>query len=355
MKRIAAPPLAAALAALSALSASAAKPLPRPIWGDPTLQASSSSDYNDGWHDHFTAFVAAPGLTGLTFCGWFRFDNANAYSKQPLFAMVSFSNRAARSGREGGAKLPNLTSANWWDGADDLPLGSDGTWAETCLPASYALPNDRMGEDFLYGCYAVNVSTDAPLTLAVSGYEVQVPATNFWAFNAPARAASRAVSVSASSPSAHVRLGIAENPLVQFVGAQFDSFDESGSRSFDDALGGIVSNEWRFVVARARIDGGTNLAVSVCGYSRTAKFANEQSVSQPMWRPTAAFERDARVRVMFECFNSGGMSNVTVRAFGMRAYGAALDDALVERMRDQDWAEMARRGLVPAAAKKEGE
>lgn len=336
----------AAAALLAALSASAAKPLPRPIWGDPTLQAASSRAYpDDGYHDHFTAYVATPGLTGLTFCGWFRFDHANAYRQTPLFAMAMFSNKAARSGREGGAKLPNLTSSNWWDGADDLPLGADGTWAETCLPASYALPNSYVNDDFRYGCYAVNVSTDAPLTLTVSGYEVQVPVTNFWAFNAPARAASRAVSVAASSPSAHVRLGIAENPLVQFVGAQFDNNGGYGDDLYGAAIGGIVSNEWRFVVARARIDGGTNLAVSVCGYGATNRFANAQSVSQPMWRPTAAFERDARFRLLFASLVN--MTNVTVRSYGMRAYGAALDDALVERMRDQDWAEMARRGLVP--------
>lgn len=339
-------PAAALLAALAPSAASAAKPLPRPIWGDPTLQASSSRDYpDDGFHDHFTAYVATPGLTGLTVCGWFRFDSRNVYGVTPLMAMVMFSNRAARSGLEGGAKLANLCPTNWWDGADDLPLAADGTWACACLPASYDKPNDGFGEDFRYGVYAVNVSTDTPLTLDVAGGEVQVPVTNFWAFNAVARSAGRAVSVAAESPSAHVRFGLAVQPLVQFVGAQFDSFNSYGTSYWDGNLGGVVSNGWRFVVARARIDGGTNLAVRVCGYGATNLFENVQSVSQAMWKPTAAFEPDARVRILFASLS--GMSNVTVRTYGLRAYGAELDDALVERMRDLDWAELKRRGLVP--------
>lgn len=300
----------------------------------------------DAW-SYLTAFVGTPGLSGLTVCGWMRYDApADANAVIPLAVVFDVSNVPARATTEGGAALPDLCPTNWWDGDDDLPLAADGTWAATVLPASYDLPPDfadGSSNQWKYGCYVVNVSTDSPLTLTVGGEEMQVPATNLLVRNVLAASASRAVSVAASDPAAHVRLGVAENPLVQFVGAQFDGSDMSGASPVGEEFGGVVTNGWRFVVARARIDGGTNLAVSVCGYTRAARLENAGFVSRRLWRPSATFAPDARAMVM-TCglLGSGG----AVLGYGWRAYGCWLGDALVERMRDQDWAELVRRGLV---------
>lgn len=343
MRRIAATALSAALAA----SAFAAKPLPRPTWGDPALQTAQRPRTGTGAWGYFTGFVGTPGLSGLTVCGWMRYDPpADAQAVFPIIVMASFSNVPARATTEGGAALPDLCPTNWWDGDADLPLAADGTWAATILPASYDLPPDFVdgsSDQWRHGCYAVNVSTDSPLTLTVGGEELQVPATNLFVRNVMAASASRAVSVAASDPAARVRLGVAENPLVQFVGGQFDGTSQSGMSPAGEEFGGVVTNGWRFVVARARIDGGTNLAVSVCGYTRSARLENDDSVSQRLWRPSATFAPDARIRVM-TC-DLLGLRGV-VLGYGWRAYGCWLGDALVERMRDQDWAELVRRGLV---------
>lgn len=341
MRRIAATALAAALAA----SAFAAKPLPRPFWGDPTLQTAQRPKTGaDAWA-YLSAFVDPPGLAAVTLCGWLRYDPpADAKVFFPLVVMADFSNVPARATAEGGATLPDLCPSNWWDGDDDLPLAADGTWAATLLPASYDMPPDFAAADrWRHGCYAVNVLTDSPLTLTVGGEELQVPATNLFACNVMAASASRAVSVAASDPAARVRFGIAENPLVQFVGAQFDGMDPGGLTPADEELGGVITNGWRFVVARARIDGGTNLAVSVCGYTRSARLENAGAVSQRLWRPSATFAPDARARVIL-CGLIG--TDGVVLGYGWRAYGGWLGDALVDRMRDQDWAELVRRGLV---------
>ena len=335
-------PLLAALAVACALAADAAKPIPAPFWGDPTLQVERTGTTSRSL-DFASLFVDADGLTELTVCGWFRSTTTNDNVNLP-FVVFACSNVPARSTAEGGPPLADLTSTGSLTG-DYLPLGSDGTWAATCL-TDYALPPGMCSQpgQFQYGYYSVNISTDKPLTLNVGGSEVEVPVTNFWSFGILATSASRAVSIAASDPSAHVRFGIGENPLVQFVPAQFDQLDSEGMGS-DGSLGVIATNEWRFVVARARIDGGTNLAVHACGYSRTAKFQNEQSVARTLWKPSATFARNARVRVLFGRF--GGMAGVTIHSWGLRAYGYYLPDALVERMRDQDWTEMTRRGIVP--------
>ena len=345
MRRIA----ATALAILAAAPALGAKPLPSPFWGDPTLQTVSPVRSGSAAAEYCTAFVGDSAPTGLTICGWARYDGPVA----PIFVQFMFSNVPARATAEGGAELANLTSSNWWDGDADLPLGDDGTWAETCLPASYDLPPNStaaMTDQWGHGCFVVNVSTDSPLTLTVGGEELQVPVTNRYVRNVQAASASRAVSVAASDPAAHVRFGVAVNPLVQFVGAQFDSnpIDDAASGSmetvFSGSVGGVISNGWRFVVGRARIDGGTHLAVEARGYSRSARFGCVNAARQALWRPSAAFAKDARARVVLASLSN--MTNATVRGYGWRAYGDWIDDALIERMRDQDWAELVRRGLV---------
>ena len=316
------------------------KPLLQPSYGEPTLQEKRIRDGKDAF-EYATVFVGEEGLTNITVMGWFRYamDGTEDGGHKDLAISVLASNRRARAGLEGGEKLTNLCSTNWWDGTENLPLGEDGTWAERCLPSSYDKPGVGISEDFRYGCYAVNVATDTPLTLDVAGYEVAVPVTNFWAFNAPARSESQTVSITAGSASAKVRFGIAENPLVQFVGTQMINIGDGMEMN-----NGISSGEWRLFVAKIGIEGGTNMAVNIFGYGVTNRLDGASSVSQPMWKPTRAFERDARIRVLV--FGMVGLDGRTVKSWGFRAYGDSIPETLIERMRDQDAEEMKRIGLI---------
>ena len=68
-----------------------------------------------------------------------------------------------------------------------------------------------------------------------------------------------------------------------------------------------------------------------------------ESGAQAMWQPVSAFEKDARIRVM--CASLEGLDGCSVKVWGFRVYRGWLDDALIETMRDQDAAELARRGM----------
>ena len=164
-------------------------------------------------------------------------------------------------------------------------------------------------------------------------------------FNIMGSSASRAVSIAAASQSASVRFGIAENPIVQFVGCQSDATRNFDTLS-DPTLGGIASAEWRMFVFRGGIAAGT-LSTDMCAYNATTRMTNAQTCSQSLWRPRTTFARNARIRFMVAStmgISHDGVPDVFT-AYAFRVYRGRLSDAVVERMRDLDAAEMTRRGM----------
>ena len=324
------------IAALAACAVAAASDLlVRPQYGDPTLLSPGYSKSNTNAFSIATAFLPG-GNTNFTSIIWgqaqYQGDNPAAFTP---FVMMNCSYRAARATLEGGATLPNLCSH---DETQPLPLVG-GTWAENCLTQSYAHPDTC--NDWQYGCYCFNITTDTPLTLNVGGEELYIAATNGMIRNVKAPTASRSVSIAAENPSATVRFGIAENPLRQFIGGQNDGMTTYGVVA--PGGGGMSTNEWRMFVFRAAIEGSA-LRYEIRAYSPSVQLQNVDSSSNEMWQPVAAFEKDARIRIM--CCILGGLNNWNIAVWGFRVYNGWLPDALLETMRDQDAAELARRGMM---------
>ena len=315
-----------------------------PAFGDPTRMRASA--YANAFELR-TAFFGDDKATNFTLLCWMRWTprgNIPGSAQDWLipFVNVIVSADPARATKEGGPELENLCSHRF-----DVPLAlSGGTWAATCLPATYDCPS-TLASSWQYGCYCVNVETDTALTVNVGGAERSVAASNgvLQVFNIQAESASRAVSISAASNSARVKFGIAENPLVQFIGAQFDSMGTSTS-SGDPSKGGIASTEWRLVAARGMI--ATNcVTVNICGFNATSKFESDNTVSQALWHPRATFAKHARIRMTVASplgLNSEGQEDV-ITLYGYRVFRGWLSEAEILRMRDLDVAEMTRRGM----------
>lgn len=329
------------LAALALRGAFAAfELLAPPQFGDPTrMRAYSVSNTLD----IATAFFNDDRATNFTAIIWVRWTpraNYPADSNFLPFLMANVSADSGRATREGGDALPDLQSHRY-----DVPLTlSGGTWAETCL-SDYACPSS-LSNSWKYGCFVVNIETDTALTLNVAGTERTVYALpEMQVFNIMGSSVSRAVSIAAASQSASVRFGIAENPIVQFVGCQSDATSDTGTLS-DPTLGGIASSEWRMFVFRGGIAAGT-LSTDMCAYNATTRMLNAQTCSQSLWRPRTTFARNARIRFMVASamgISHDGVPDVFT-AYAFRVYRGRLSDAVVERMRDLDAAELARRGM----------
>lgn len=321
------------LALFACCVAAASELLVKPQYGDPTVLAPSRSAEGQSAFNLALAFMPG-GNTNFTAIIWgLRTDTNRVFFTDGI--MMDCTYKAARSTTEGGPELAELCSHD-----DTQPLTlSGGTWAENCLPATYAVPGPTF-KDWQYGCYCFNLTTDTPLTLNVGGAELYIPATNRMIRNIQATTASRSVSIAAESPSATVYFGIAENPLKQFIGGQSDSMNSAG---VDDlSAGGIYTNDWRMFIFRAEIS-GNNLNYEVRAYTPLEQLSKVSSGSQAMWQPVTAFEKDARIRIM--CFSLGGLDGREITVWGFRVYRGWLSDALVETMRDQDAAELTRRGL----------
>ena len=330
------------LAALALRGAFAApEMLAPPQFGDPTRMCSYSCS---NVFDVATAYFSddqASNFTAIVWMKWTPRQNHVASSGFVPFAIFNVSADPARATCEGGDGLPDLQSHRY-----EVPLTlSGGTWAETCLPASYDIPDSTL-ESWQYGCYAVNIETDTALTLNVGGAEKSISASpEKQRFNILATSASRSVSISAASSSATVKFGIAVNPLVQFVGAQFDDNNSYGA-SGNAQIGGLASNEWRMVVFRGRIAAGS-ATCNACGYNATTKLQNEQTSTKELWHPRTTFAKNARIRVMVASLLGIQYEGKydTFHLYGFRVYRGWFDDATIERMRDLDAAEMTRRGM----------
>ena len=331
-----------ALAALAVRGAFAApEMLAPPRFADPTVMYAFS---RSNVLDVATAFFdddRASNFTAIVWMKWTPRANLAASGIVP-FAMFAVSADPGRATREGGATLPDLQSHRY-----EVPLTlSSGTWAETCLPSSYDYPDSTLSA-WQYGCYAVNIETDTALTLQVAGAEKSISASaEKQIFNIMGETASRSVSISAASASATVKFAIATNPLVQFIGAQFDDGTGSGSYAYGER-GGIVSNEWRMVVFRGAIAAGS-ATVRVDGWNATTKLTNENESTRTLWHPRTTFAKDARLRVMVACLTGIGIDTGNPDRFhlyGLRVYRGWFTNAELERMRDLDAAEMTRRGM----------
>ena len=314
-----------------------------PAFGDPTRMRAKA--YANAFELQ-SAFFGDGNATNFTLLCWMRWTPRANYPAEASwacpFVMVSVSADPAQATKEGGPELENLCSHRY-----EVPLTlSGGTWAATCLPATYDYPPSC--SDWQYGCYCVNVETDAALTVNVGGAERNVAASNGvrQVFNIKAETASRAVSISAASNSARVKFGIAENPLVQFIGAQFDSQGAQHMGTGSPSLGGIASDEWRLVVARGLI--ATNcLTVSVCGFNATSQLDAQETCTQALWHPRATFAKHARIRLSVASLMGLSLDGQddTITLYGYRVYRGWMSEADILRMRDLDVAEMTRRGM----------
>ena len=314
-------------------AAAASELLVAPQYGDPTVLAPSRSSEGQSAFNLALAFMPG-GNTNFTAIIW-AISSTPGNTPYTPFIMMDCTYKAARSTTEGGPELAELCSHD-----DTQPLTlSGGTWAENCLPATYAVPSPTL-QAWQYGCYCFNLTTDTPLTLNVGGSELYIPATNRMIRNIQATTASRSVSIAAESPSATVYFGIAENPLKQFIGGQSTIFSAGGSEEY--SAGGTATNEWRMFVFRAEIS-GSDLRYEVRGYTPMSQLTGVESGAQAMWQPVAAFEKDARIRVM--CASPTTLDGCSVEVWGFRVYRGWLADALIETMRDQDAAEITRRGI----------
>ena len=327
------------------LLAAALELLAPPQFGDPTTQDVSR---RTAWGDVGTVYFGDEGATNYTLLCWMLWEPATNRWVNPMVQVLASAD-PARATSEGGAALSNCCYHAW---SRPLPL-SGGTWAETCLPAEYDHPPEISGWE--NGCYTVNIETDEDVTLTVAGAEKSVSASNgvMQVFNILGETSSRAVAVS-TTPGATVRLGVAQNPLVQFVGAQCDMSSSHNTTSLNDIYGGLSSNEWRMVVARGAITNGV-MVIDVCEYNAMSRLQNSETSSQALWHPRSTFAKNARIRVMIGSLASvntlGPTSHVPCfdhfQIYGLRAYRGWFSDAEVERMRDLDVAELSRRGLQP--------
>lgn len=330
--------------ASAAFSASPAM-LMNPQYGDPVKMTGTGKRGIDAF-TLATGFFGSDGATAFTAMIWVKWTARAGYpvgSSINPFVMSSCTCEQARSTREGGPSLTNLSPV----GEDsDLPL-IGGRWSANCLPAAYDVPDSLSDSDWRFGCYCFNVTTDSGLTLNVGGEELYIPATNGMVRNIKAASASRSVSIVAERTNAHVKFGIAEMPIVQFVGAQCDGMLGSTSAG-DSARGGMANGEWRMFVVQGSIV-GDNLVVTVSGYTQMDKLQNVGSANQEMWHKRSTFAKDARFSFMAAsaCGLADKNGNEDVfDIYGFKCYRGLLSETMIQTIRDQDVATMRRRRII---------
>lgn len=323
-----------------AATATAARPqlVCPPQFGSPEFVGPVSQSL--GWDSvHVaTGFVEADGATELTVMMWLRaFVQGGVPSSWDYYGYTlngQVSTDAARATAEGGPGLPNLCSH---PEGSDLVL-NDGNWTETCLPSSYDCPPE-LTRQWGFGCYCFNLTTDTPLTLTVGGAELFVPATNGMVRSIQATSADRSCTIS-TAPGAHVKFGIAENPLHQFFGVQNDCVLSDSSARIAD--GGVVTNEWRLFVFRFKID-GNDVVSSTDTWTPADRCLKTTTIRSTMWKPRTAFARNSR---FFSTVGAtSGWNYKGLLKYGFKFYCGWLPDAMIERFRDQDVQEMRKRGM----------
>lgn len=278
------------------------------------------------------------GETGLTFIVWMRYTSANGETNRPPFVSGSCTIEAARPTLSGGAELTNLVTGALAATPIDM---SSGSWSSTCLP-NYECPAS-LSNEWQHGCYCINLSTDAPLTLTVAGTQISVPVTNNMVRNILGSTASRTVSIS-SSVGAAVVFGVAEMPIRQFIGAQNDSQAGDNSSTHLDVDNGGLAERWRMAVFRARLLGNGSAVTQMDMWTAGGKCPNVGCQTQTLWRARSTFEADAMVRMSVA--QLGTMPSTSVHICMAKLLGEWLSDARLQYIRDCDVAEFQRQGMT---------
>jgi len=263
--------------------------------------------------------------------------------------------------KEGGHPVFTNLLAGVSDDNTPLPL-SGGAWAGQILPPASSYPcagfwtneTERANaiSQFRYGCYVVNIKTDTPLTLTVGGTEKSVSASpDKQIFNLSASSEDRGVSVVASSASATVYLGMAENPMIEFFGHTMQHSDRFQSVNGDPTLGFAgLAEEWTMFVFRAKVlpSGSVTNRIDAFVWDRDYFTAFDSSdnagVFTPKVGPVSSFEREARISASIS--SMGGMEDKRLERYGTRFYYRWVEDSALSRIRDKDVIEMRKKGVV---------
>lgn len=318
--------------------------LMRPIYGEPTLMRL---DHRSGFKafEAFTGFINCTNVTAFTAMCWMRVTRHpwhNPNNDPWIFVHSYFSVESARATTEGGPGIPDLLNDAYM--VQPVPLSAGGTWQANCLPSGYDCP-ENLRDQWGYGCYVFNLTTDTPLTLTVGGAELYIPATNCMIRNIQAVSADRTVTIAAESANASVNFGIGVNPLVQFCSAA--TFAGVNGYGIDNG-GGLRTHEWRLVVVRGRIENGKAYGITE-GWNATDKFELGETVDETtLDHPRTTFAKNARVRMLVSnC--AGGLvyegQSIEIGLFGGKMLKGWLTDAEIEKIRDIDAAELHRRGV----------
>ncbi len=319
----------AALLTLTTASA-VTLPLPRPKYGDASLQVHNVQDMVGSP----TVYIGATNVSALTVCGWYKAEPTEPLKMYgSILAQGAISIVSARSTQEGGDGLTNLLP---FDLETKVPLDASGEWSAACLPAV----TDPTGGG---GAFCINIKCDKAVNLTIGDQMLTFAASdemqirNVWTSD---NNNGRTVAVSTDA-GASVYLGVAVNPIVKFYPVQNDSFTEGGDNA--DTNGGVSTNEYRFIVWRAKLD-GANLTLIVDAWNRAGKLVCSRTNQTAVTAKT--FARNARFKIDFASACDGSWAKLRVHKFGFRAYAEWLDDAMLLSMRDKDWSEMTRRGLT---------
>lgn len=240
----------------------------------------------------------------------------------------------ARATREGGAELPAIKEYA------PVAATSGGSFADPHYD------DCGLGGDWQYGCYAVNVQTDVPLTLTLAGAERQIAASNGvkQAFNIQGVAADWSWSLSGAS-AGNVSFGFGANPLVRFFGepAQIDGKAFAMSDREGVVRVPTITNEWFMCSFRVRLDGAGHGIERQAGFNWVAEWFPQGEATNDVTR--TSFARDARVAMMLY---SAGIEEVNkdVERYGVKVFPRWLTDDELRNVRDLDMFEMQRRGFT---------
>lgn len=320
-----------------------------PRGGDPSAQPLEVSKVGLAAFEMPSAYICEPGATAVTYSAWMRCrDVINVVAGQlagvmPQVTMMT-SYDPARATREGGDDLTDLLNDLY--SVDYVPL-IHGSWSASNI----LLGRDDLAPETLqnwkYGCYCINYKSDSPFTLYLGGEETYLPASPTNAIrNIIVTSSDRSVAITAESASAHINFGVAHNPLVQFIGLTSDSVDTFGL--IHTECGGIVTNEWRMCVFRARIADG-KVASQLDVWRPNDKCTLTPSKQEDMWHPRSAFAVNSRVRItlshMVGLTNPETGDSMTALFWGAKGRAEWMSDEDLEKWRDADYREIVRRGM----------
>jgi hypothetical protein len=219
----------------------------------------------------------------------------------------------------------------------------DGAWgASGIVPQDAAEVPDTNNGKFVV---CVNCDTTHALTLTVGGAELQIPATNGFVRNLEVYKGDSSVAVTAASASARVRLAIAINPWIEFVGGpMFTGHDTFVGQVTASTM---ITNCWTFVAWRGEISGG-NFDETLYINDRDGVRETERATHA---HPSSALTRNARHRISLSSpwgvLTSGGTRRA-VDVWGYKQFTGRLSDAEIWRVWELDLAEIRRRGLDTA-------